>query len=97
MTISFWFDMNSVYLQTFPIHLYEVTRKRAHTFHKMGGGVVRFQPKCSLVGWIIQYQKVAMETMKVTHVSKDATNDTQDYLIAGMLKLLLPFLEPAYG
>ena len=38
-----------------------------------------------------------METMKVTHVSKDATNDTQDYLIAGMLKLLLPFLEPAYG
>lgn len=97
MTISFWFDMNSVYLQTFPIHLYEVIRKKAHNFHKMGGGVVRFQPKGSLVGRIIQYHKVAMENMKVTHVSKDATSDAHSDLIAGMLKLLLPFLEPAYG
>ena len=36
MTISFQFDMNSVYLETFPIHLCEVIRKKAHDFHKIG-------------------------------------------------------------
>lgn len=97
MTISFWFDMNSVYLQTLSIRMCVVIRKKAHNLHKMGEGSIRFQPNCSLSGWIIWYQKVAMVTIKVTHVSKDATNDAHSYLIAGMLKLLLPFLESAYG
>ena len=84
--------MNSVYLQTLSVRLHEVIRKEAHNFHKMGEESIRFQPNCSLAGWIIWYQKVAMVTIKVTHVSKDATNDAHNYLIAGMLNLLLPFL-----
>ena len=84
--------MNSVYLQTLSVRLHEVIRNKVHNFHKMGEGSIRFQPNCSLAGWIIWYQKVAIVTIKVTHVSKDATNDAHNYLIAGMLKLLLPFL-----
>lgn len=98
MTISFWFDIKSLYLQTFPIHLSDIIKEKKHkvstTLENEG---VSFQPKGSLVGWVIWYQRVAMATIKVTHVTNDATNGAHNYLIAGMLNCICHFLESAYG
>lgn len=38
-----------------------------------------------------------MATIKVTHVTNDATNGAHNYLIAGMLNCICHFLESAYG
>lgn len=60
-------------------------------FTKLEKRGVRFQPKCSLVGWVVWYQKVAMVTIKITHVSNDVTNDAHNYLITVMLNCFCHF------